>query len=828
MDKQMPALSILIPDATTNYVQNPSFRFDTTGWTAFSSTISRVLDYARFGISSLKVITTGSLLNEGVYYRVNNLTNISEPITVSAYVRGTGKVRIRLTNGISGSTWVSKPVWLSETRWKRIEVTGRSIGTNDVRMYVESADTTAKALTFYVDAAQMERKPYSTTYCDGDMPGCRWNIMQSSSISTRDASTREGGKWVVLSGTERDQENLYVTVIGGLGMAPITNNTQSFAVAPGGYFQNSKINERVVTLTFHAKHTDLLGKDKALSLTKLHELRQFLINTIKPDLTAGDQDFLVRYQDGGTPLYLRARYDGGLEGEWDIRNRFFNSFPLRLLVVSPLIEEDDQEMATLDFQESYRVLFAAARVDGVWNNMNHGFDSGVSDLEIGRKGEIFAGGSYSKANNNAAAIDPLISAKGITYWDGTQWQKLATSGVSGGSALVNDVAVAPNGDIYITGSFTSVGGVACNYIAKWNGSVWSALGSGLGSDGLHISIAPNGDVYVGGAFTTAGGLTVNRIAKWNGSSWSKVGLFGGFKDGSVNSIAISPDGTYMYVGGSFTDQFSIATNSMLKIALYIVSTNTFTQVGSGFNDDVLEVVISPANILYVCGEFTASGTTVCNRIAQLIGSTFAPLGSGMDTDVNSFDVGINGDIIAVGRFTTAGGQPARGIALWNGSSWVNLDIFISAEGSSPPLTLAVQFSPNGDIYIGGSSFFTTAQSKFSGITTVNNSGTAESAPFVYIQGAGTLRWLENQTTKKRVFLNMAILAGEDVFIDFGKGTVTSTVRGSLLSNVLPGSDFNAFSLAPGDNRIACLITQDVSAVVKMGYIPTHWSLDASH
>lgn len=823
MPKEMVSLRILVPDATINYIQNPSFRFDTTGWTAFSSTISRTLDQARFKIASLKVITSGSVLNEGVYYRVNNLVGISDPITVSAYVRGTGKVRIRLTNGIGGSQWSSKTIQLSESRWKRIEVTGRSIGGNDVRLIVESAEPTAKSITFYVDGAQMERKPYSTTYCDGDMPGCRWNIIQSASLSSRNTNTREGGKWITLSGKDRENENLYMTVVGGLGMAPIVNNTQSFAIAPGSYYQNSKVTDRVVTLTFHAKHEDLLGKEKKLSLVKLHELRQLLINTIKPDLTSGDEDFLVEYKDGDTPLYFRARYDGGLEGEWDIRNKFFNSFPLRLLVVSPFLEEDDQEVATIDFQESFNLSASAARVNGQWNNMNYGFNGPVGDLEIGRKGEIFSAGSFNIANNSVLAIDPLIPAKGITYWDGLQWRALAVS--IGGLGTINDVAVAPNGDIYVTGSFTSINGVSANNIAKLSNGVWSALGTGLNGDGIHISIAPNGDLYVGGSFTTAGGVNAYRIAKWNGSSWSAIGTYGGFRDGNVQSIAISPDGTYMYVAGSFTDEFSITGSQMLRIALYTVSTNTFTQVGSGFNNNALEVIISPSGIVYVCGDFTASGTTICNRIAQLIGSSFAPLGSGMNDTVNSFDIGINGDLIAVGEFTTSGGIPARGIALWNGSSWVNLDILISADSSTSPTILGVQFSANGDFYIGGFNTSNT-QSKFSGITTVTNLGSSEVSPFMYILGSGALRWIENQTTKKRLFLNMQILDGEEVFIDFGKGTVESTVRGSLLSFVLPGSDFNDFTLIPGENKIACLITNDVGATVKMGYTPSHWSMDA--
>lgn len=823
MAKETVSLRILVPDGTTNYIQNPSFRFDTTGWNTSGSTITRVLDYARFGIASLKVVTNGSALNEGAYYRVNNLTNISDPLTVSAYVRGNGKVRIRLITSPAGSQWFSKTVILDPNKWKRIEVTGFTKGSNDVRLYVESAETTAKALTFYVDAAQMERKAYSTTYCDGDQPGCRWNIIQSASLSTRDANTREGGKWVAINGTDREQPNLYMTVIGGLGMAPIVNNRQSFALAPGGYYQNAKITERVITLTFHATHPDVLGREKNITLTHLHELRQFLIDTIKPDLTAGDQDFLVEYKDGTTPLYFHARYDGGLEGEWDVRNKFYNSFPLRLLVVSPLLEEDDQHMAQIDFQESLFLNGIAARVEGRWNNMNYGFNFGPGDLEIGRKGEIFASGLFTLANNSPSATDPLIPANRVSYWDGTQWRRMDV----GANNTINDVAIAPNGYVYVTGTFTSIGGIAANYIAYWDGSAWNAMGSGLGAGGTHISIAPNGDVYVGGSFTTAGGVNAYRIAKWNGSSWSAIGQSGGFADGGVTSIAISPDGTFMYVCGSFTDEFGSALDNRLRIVKYTVSTNTFDQVGSGFNANALEVIISPSGVVYACGDFTASGTTACNRIAQLVGSAWAPLGSGMNATVNSFDVGVNGDVIAVGSFTTAGGIPCRGIALWNGSSWVNLDILVTVNGPTPG-PLAVQFSPSGDIYLSGSGFgFVTYQSQFSGITTVTNMGTAEASPFLYVRGQGTLKWLENQTTKKRVFLNMQVLSGEDVIIDFGKGTAESTVRGSLLAFVLPGSDFGSFTLAPGDNRIACLITDDVGALAYMGYNPVHWSVDRS-
>jgi hypothetical protein len=73
-----------------------------------------------------------------------------------------------------------------------------------------------------------------------------------------------------------------------------------------------------------------------------------------------------------------------------------------------------------------------------------------------------------------------------------------------------------------------------NGVAKWDGLSWSALGGGVsGSLGVFsfpiveaLAVFHDGGgaaLYAGGSFTTAGGIPAANIARWNGTTWSALG-----------------------------------------------------------------------------------------------------------------------------------------------------------------------------------------------------------------------------------------------------------------------------------------------------------------
>src|SRR5262249_32282161 len=132
----------------------------------------------------------------------------------------------------------------------------------------------------------------------------------------------------------------------------------------------------------------------------------------------------------------------------------------------------------------------------------------------------------------------------VAKWNGSSWTAL---GSGPGSVIPPYVPEPYVAALAVCGSNVDAGGGFGgrdgNNMAKWDGSSWTTLGSGVG---LVFALAVSGsDVYAGYTFTTAGGVPAN-IAKWNGSSWSALG-----SGISGNVFALAVSGSDLYVGGFF-------------------------------------------------------------------------------------------------------------------------------------------------------------------------------------------------------------------------------------------------------------------------------------
>jgi hypothetical protein len=249
---------------------------------------------------------------------------------------------------------------------------------------------------------------------------------------------------------------------------------------------------------------------------------------------------------------------------------------------------------------------------------------------------------------------------GDENWD----SRFTLRGVGAGLFANNSVyALAWDGmNLYVGGSFTAVGGVPANYIAKWDGASWSALGSGM--NGPVRALAWDGaNLYVGGSFTTAGGVQASRIAKWDGSAW---GVLGTGMDNAVYALAW--DGATLYAGGTFWQVGGTTANYIAKW-----NGSAWSTLGSGMNDNgYIYALAWDGTTLYAGGQFKTAGGVAARYIAKWDGSAWSPLGSGMNSHV--YALAWDGtSLYAGGRFTAAGGAPANYIAEWDGNAWSSLD-----------------------------------------------------------------------------------------------------------------------------------------------------------
>jgi len=239
-----------------------------------------------------------------------------------------------------------------------------------------------------------------------------------------------------------------------------------------------------------------------------------------------------------------------------------------------------------------------------------------SSIGTGIKGNI--GYSILDGSGNLYVARKIVDSMGnldtsiISKWNGSTWSNLGTKMNAG----VTTLAIDGSGNLYAGGNFDTVDGIAVNHIAKWNGSTWSALGSGLGGSigysMCSILVDGSGNLYVGGQFITAGSTIVNRVAKWNGSEWSALGSGINDRDNSgwVSAMALDSSGN-IYLGGGFTSVGGVAAKNIAKW-----NGSVWSALGSELlNGPVAAIAADKYGNIYAGGNFTTAGNVSANFIA---------------------------------------------------------------------------------------------------------------------------------------------------------------------------------------------------------------------
>jgi hypothetical protein len=343
---------------------------------------------------------------------------------------------------------------------------------------------------------------------------------------------------------------------------------------------------------------------------------------------------------------------------------------------------------------------------GSWEAMGQ-FDGPVDALVI-YDGDLIAGGAFSHVGG--------VAISHLARWDGDSWEDVG-GGVSGYELQGTDISFVRamtvyDGKLIVAGYFKYAGGINAKRIAQWNGTSWDSLESGFSTDailnGPNCVMVAGGGLVVGGGFSEAGGVSVNRIARWNGTAWSALGS--GLIGLTLPSVdALAPHDGELVVGGSFS-----SAGGVLAANIATWDGAAWDSVDSGMMGGGVLSLVNYDGDLVAGGTFTGAGGVAAERIARWEGNSWSALGSGIAGStvamVRTLEV-YDGDLIAGGYFGTAGGKAAIAIAVWDGSSWGALGSGLG--GGQLGVTSAnalVVF--DGDLIVGGN--FTSAGGKTAG------------------------------------------------------------------------------------------------------------------
>lgn len=803
---------VIVPEEGINLILNPSFEEDLAGWvTGGTNTITRSDEQSFLGDYSAKVVVQDSV--QLASFAVN-ITAVTHTFSMRIYVPSSwdgGGVGLTVANFTGVVIDVISLAVEERDRWVELFVvfTPAADTSGIIRVLTASAPTPGSFI--YVDAGQLEAKAYPTTYIDGDQEDCSWDGVAHASTSRRLARSRAGGR-------VRDLEDDFafrVQAAPGAGFAPVENIIEEHVTLPGGTFQRARLGSRMFVLS-----GTIIG-----DITEgLSQKREELIRVLSP-FAYDKKPVTFRYSGGDTIKHIRAQYAGGLEtGDVIWRNERVNL---------PFVAIEPQFFSLGENSEPIQIGTITTRlilgyIDGEWSNLGPpdaaGIYTNIRDIKVGPDRKVYVCGDFLNFDSIAAA-DYIARYDPVT----DTWEALGTPNIGASLNSILKMVFAGNKDLYVVGDFVDLAGIdGANYIARWDGSNWSAVGSpstgATITDIRAIDYGYRGRIWVGGNFTNLAGIAAaDYIAYYDiaANTWNAAGEAGA--NAAVDDIWARKNIDQVYATGAFTAIGSALTANRIAIRN---TDGIWENMGTGLDSSGKRLLHTPQRV-YVAGEFTNAGPISSQGVAYwLTNHKWQPLGGGVDAAAYALAQKPTGEIIVGGTFDKLWVDseqdldiPAESVGYWNGSAWQAPEF--NLPGVNVAVVYAVATSPKGDMYFG---YDQSGDTVVPLVTTITNNGTAPAWPVFVINMAGgassPLLSIENVTTGKRITFSYTLEPDRPVWIDLRPKTL-----GMYHSPPKAGpgtdrffqfgadSDLADFDLAPGENNINLSVELKVGGVL---------------
>ncbi|MBL8756364.1 MAG: hypothetical protein JNK15_23925, partial [Planctomycetes bacterium] len=277
----------------------------------------------------------------------------------------------------------------------------------------------------------------------------------------------------------------------------------------------------------------------------------------------------------------------------------------------------------------------------------------VRHLAVDGNGDVWAGGTFASIGG--------VAANHLARWDGVLWHAV---GWNGGE--VKALHIHGGNDVYGVDEVL-VGGTIQTRVRRQVGGAWSAFGPLLAGVAASLATRANGEVWLGLAFPPIG--AEHGIVRGTGGAWLPAGAFRRAHyepTNGVNHLRCLSSGE-MLGGGAF-----VTVDDVGACGAAVHDGAAWHAVVSGTNEPVRRFVAGGPGEVFVAGWFRQIDGVAANHVARWHNGTFAALASGTDGPCDAILRRSNGDLVVGGSFSTAGGVAASRVAIWNGTAWAPL------------------------------------------------------------------------------------------------------------------------------------------------------------
>lgn len=223
------------------------------------------------------------------------------------------------------------------------------------------------------------------------------------------------------------------------------------------------------------------------------------------------------------------------------------------------------------------------------------------------QGNIYVCGSFNRVDN--------IVANAVAMWDGTKWSALGSgleTSISPYGSSAHGMAIY-NDQLILAGDFRTAGGIAASGIAAWDGNKWSPFGQGFKNSALGVCAYRN-ELYACGEFEGSDTTALGFFGKWNGKAWVNPGFGFYGTNAYVHSLKVIDD--VLYIAGNYNQMYDgkVEYHKCHSICRY--NGQKVDTLDGGLNGPC-EGIYKYKDKILIGGQFTYAGKIKTNHVAQL-------------------------------------------------------------------------------------------------------------------------------------------------------------------------------------------------------------------